>query len=138
MRIASKLLDLNMLSSVWNITRTIFGIDNYKIIDDSVIKVYYPSGSSTPSKTPVGGVGFYLTPNEISNATDVTLSYSVKFGKTFQPVLGGKLPGLFINNNSLLHGFYFSKFSKFIILVWIFILILSSSVTIIAYKELLV
>lgn len=100
MRIASKLLDLNMLSSVWNITRTIFGIDNYKIIDDSVIKVYYPSGSSTPSKTPVGGVGFYLTPNEISNATDVTLSYSVKFGKTFQPVLGGKLPGLFINNNN--------------------------------------
>lgn len=103
MRIA-KLLNLNTLSSFWNISKTIFGKDNYEIIhsykNDSIIKVYYPSGSSGPSKIPIGGMGLYVTPNEIANATDVTLSYSVKFDKTFDPVIGGKLPGLFINNNN--------------------------------------
>jgi hypothetical protein len=90
-------------SSVWNIKKTIFGENNYYISNETgedILKVYYPRGSSSPSKIPVGGVGFYLTPNEISNATDVTLSYSVKFDKTFKPTLGGKLPGLFVNKNN--------------------------------------
>lgn len=119
------LLDLTIGFSLWNVSKTIFGKDNYKILDEfvnrtsvnsrnmndnilseseSVLKVYYPQGSSSPSKNPVGGVGFYSNPSEIKNATDVTLSYSVKFDKTFDPVIGGKLPGLFINENGNLFG----------------------------------
>ena len=128
-----KLLDLTVGLSLWNVSKTIFGKHNYKIIhgtsvndtsvngtsvngtsvngtnvngtsDTSVLKVYYPQGSSSPSKNPVGGLGFYATPSEITNATDVTLNYSVKFDKTFDPVIGGKLPGLFINDNGNLFG----------------------------------
>lgn len=121
MLLSSGLLHLTTQFSPWNITKTIFGEKNYEILhecnsfplsnvpnrlyqfntlDNFIIKVYYPSGSSSPSKNPVGGVGFYSTPLQIYNATDVTLSYSVKFDKTFDPVLGGKLPGLFINNEN--------------------------------------
>jgi hypothetical protein len=118
MLLSATFLNLTTYLSAWNITKTLFGINNYEIIynfnnfplnnrlyqsnilDDFIIKVYYPKNSSSPSKYPVGGVGFYSTPYEIYNATDVTLSYSVKFDKTFDPVLGGKLPGLFINNNN--------------------------------------
>jgi hypothetical protein len=63
-----------------------------------ILQVYYPKGSSSPSKLPVGGFGFYSTPNEINNARDVILEYSVMFDKSFNPVLGGKLPGLYISN----------------------------------------
>lgn len=102
------------LISTWNIKRFIFGRDNLDIIDRNntnlidkknstedmfIAKVYYPLGSSSPSKNPLGGVGFYAKPDEIKNAIDVTLSYSVKFDETFKPVVGGKLPGLFINKN---------------------------------------
>jgi hypothetical protein len=133
MLLSAALLNLTTEYSPWNITKTLFGHNNYEIIynsnhftsydnfddfdntnifplnnrlyksnilDDFIIKVYYPSNSSSPSKYPIGGIGFYSTPNEIYNATDVTFSYSVKFDKTFNPVLGGKLPGLFINNNN--------------------------------------
>ena len=111
-------LNLTTVFSPWNITRIIFGKDNYEIINNSynlplsnrlykfniideiVIKVYYPSNSASPSRYPIGGIGFYSTPNGIYNASDVTLSYSVKFDETFKPMLGGKLPGLFINNNN--------------------------------------
>ena len=123
-------LNLTLGLSLWNVSKTIFGKHNYKILDEfvngtsvngtsvnsrnmndnilseseSVLKVYYPQGSSSPSKSPVGGLGFYATPSEITNATDVTLNYSVKFDKTFDPVIGGKLPGLFINENGNLFG----------------------------------
>lgn len=101
MLLSVALLNLTTFSSVWNITKTIFGESNYYISSETgedILKVYYPRGSSSPSKTPVGGIGFYSTPDEINNAMDVVLSYSVKFHSTFEPVLGGKLPGLYISN----------------------------------------
>jgi hypothetical protein len=101
-----------------NITKFIFGQQNYEILNNTttsnnttlnntvssltnakVLKVYYPAGSYSPSKLPIGGIGLYSTNDNLKNATDVTLSYSVKFDKTFDPVLGGKLPGLYINKN---------------------------------------
>lgn len=101
--------------SIWNITKIIFGQENYQVLTNTtsgtsnttsgmsnttsgILQVYYPKGSSSPSKLPVGGFGFYSTPNEIDNARDVILEYSVMFDKSFNPVLGGKLPGLYISN----------------------------------------
>jgi hypothetical protein len=108
--------------SIWNITKIIFGQENYQVLTNTtsgtsnttsgtsnttsgtsnttsgILQVYYPKGSSSPSKLPVGGFGFYSTPNEINNARDVILEYSVMFDKSFNPVLGGKLPGLYISN----------------------------------------
>ena len=95
--------------SIWNITNIFFGQENYQVLTNTtdttgttgttgILQVYYPKGSSSPSKLPVGGFGFFSTPNEIHNARDVTLEYSVMFDKSFNPVLGGKLPGLYISN----------------------------------------
>lgn len=81
----------------------IFGSTNYEV-SNNILQVYYPRGSSSPSKLPVGGVGFYSMPQEISNATDVLLEYSVKFHESFDPVLGGKLPGLYISDGKSTNG----------------------------------
>jgi hypothetical protein len=88
--------------SDWNIIKIAFGKNNnnHKIINNTILEVYYPKGSYSPSKLPVGGIGFYSNPEEIKNATQVLLTYQVKFDKTFDPVLGGKLPGLFINTGT--------------------------------------
>lgn len=85
--------------SEWNIVRVAFGKNNnnHKIINDTVLEIHYPKGSYSPSKLPVGGIGFYSNPDEINMAREVLLKYQVKFDKTFNPVLGGKLPGLFVN-----------------------------------------
>jgi hypothetical protein len=85
--------------SDWNIIRVAFGKDNnnHEIINNTVLAVHYPKGSYSPSKLPVGGIGFYSNPDEINMAKEVLLTYQVKFDETFDPVLGGKLPGLFIN-----------------------------------------
>ena len=88
--------------SDWNIIRVAFGKgkNNHEIINGTVLRVHYPKGSYSPSKLPVGGIGFYSNPDEINMATEVLLKYQVKFDKTFDPVLGGKLPGLFINTGA--------------------------------------
>ncbi len=55
----------------------------------------YPAGTYKPSAKPAGGTGFYATPLQLSNATTVTLQYSIFFPKGFNFVKGGKLPGLY-------------------------------------------
>jgi hypothetical protein len=84
----------------WNITKSIFGIqeNNYNISND-ILKVYYPKGSYSPSKKPVGGIGFFAETNEIQNSSHIIFNYSVLFDKSFNPNLGGKLPGMYISNN---------------------------------------
>lgn len=67
-------------------------------IVDGVLRVSYPEGSSTPSsKGPRGGCSFKARPHCLP-ATDVTLSYRVRFADNFDWVRGGKLPGLFIGH----------------------------------------
>jgi hypothetical protein len=88
--------------SDWNIIRVAFGKgkNNHEIINGTVLRVHYPKGSYSPSKLPVGGIGFYSNPLEIKGSREVLLTYQIKFDKTFDPVLGGKLPGLFINTGT--------------------------------------
>jgi hypothetical protein len=86
-------------SGIWNIQKIGFGKDNknHQILEDGSLKVFYPKGSYSPSKFPQGGIGFYSSPEDIFPAEDVMLTYQVKFDDTFNPVLGGKLPGLFLS-----------------------------------------
>lgn len=109
------LSNLSNLPNSWNIVKNIFGtnIKNYEIIsppqfidnipftpNDTILKVYYPKGSYSPSKYPVGGIGFFASPKNIFMANEVIFKYQVFFDKTFEPVLGGKLPGLFIGQST--------------------------------------
>lgn len=67
-----------------------------KIVEDNILRVSYPRGSSNfGSKGPDGGCNFKARPHCLP-ATDVTLSYRVRFAGTFEWSRGGKLPGLFI------------------------------------------
>lgn len=119
MKISILLLPVYLISSltnnnsVWNIARIIFGqkLENHKIINsldnplfntfnESILQVFYPKGSYSPSKTPVGGIGFYSSPKEIFMTNEVIFKYDVYFDPSFQPNLGGKLPGLFIGNGT--------------------------------------
>ncbi|GAA6003246.1 hypothetical protein JCM10207_001823 [Rhodosporidiobolus poonsookiae] len=59
------------------------------------LQVAYPAGSRNPGKTPQGGVGFYSSKIDITQATNVSFSYSVFFPTGFDFVKGGKLPGLY-------------------------------------------
>jgi hypothetical protein len=54
--------------------------------------------SYTPSATdaPQGGISFFATPSSVFMAEDIILRYQVAFHDNFDPVRGGKLPGLFI------------------------------------------
>ncbi|SCV69074.1 BQ2448_2094 [Microbotryum intermedium] len=61
----------------------------------SALQVAYPKGSRNPSKYPIGGVGLYSEKLDLSQASNVSLSYSVFFEKGFEFNKGGKLPGLF-------------------------------------------
>ncbi len=62
----------------------------------SVLSIFYPRNSYTPSELPVGGTQFYAqTPFDLSRATSVTLNYSVFFPASYDFVQGGKLPGLY-------------------------------------------
>lgn len=86
----------------WEITKVSFGIDekNVQVIGDTdVLKVTYPKMSYSPSKLPVGGVGFFASPKEIFMSKHLILSYQVRFDPLFDPVLGGKLPGLFLSRS---------------------------------------
>lgn len=106
----------------WNIVRNIFGINtnlnttnlnttNHEIIkcnstylnckkEEDVIKIFYPKGSYSPSKQIVGGIGFFASPKRIFMTNEVVFKYQVYFDDTFEPVFGGKLPGLFIGNGT--------------------------------------
>jgi hypothetical protein len=62
----------------------------------NVLQVNYPAGSYKPSGAIVGGIGVYACPPSIFPAQSVRMSYEVYFPANFDPVKGGKLPGLFI------------------------------------------
>lgn len=91
--------------SVWNIVRVSFGRDNknHKVIGNKTLEVYYPKGSYTPSVKPQGGIGFFASPRDVFPSNHVLLEYSVFFNETFDPVLGGKLPGLFLSTGTKGH-----------------------------------
>jgi hypothetical protein len=82
----------------WNIVRIAFGRNTKN--HETVLKVFYPKGSYSPSKNPIGGIGFFASPKEIFMANEVLFKYQVFFDKTFNPVFGGKLPGLFIGKGT--------------------------------------
>jgi len=88
--------------SVWNIVRISFGKDNrnHKIIGNDTLEVFYPKGIYTPSVQPQGGIGFFASPRDVFPLNHVLLEYSVFFNETFDPVLGGKLPGLFLSTGT--------------------------------------
>lgn len=89
-------------SSIWKISKIGWGKDNknHQVLDDGSLKVFYPKGSYSPSKFPQGGIGFYASPENMFPAQDLIFSYDVKFDETFQSVLGGKLPGLFLSEGT--------------------------------------
>jgi hypothetical protein len=87
----------------WNIKES-FGKANRQVTPDGWLKVKYPKGSSSPGEDgPEGGTQFYAPvyglPSEVA-----TLEYQVKFDDNFQPVKGGKLPGLYIGHKGLFEG----------------------------------
>ncbi len=61
----------------------------------TLLQLFYPANSTTPTHIPIGGADFYASPLSLSSATNVTLEYSVFFSASFDFVLGGKLPGLY-------------------------------------------
>lgn len=89
-------------SGIWNISKIGFGKNNqnHEILNDGSLKVFYPKGSYIPSKSPQGGIGFYASPQSIFPTDEIVVSYQLKFDETFQPVLGGKLPGLFFSKGT--------------------------------------
>jgi hypothetical protein len=95
-------------NSIWNISKIAWGHNNqnHQIVQDIIsnqdtLKIYYPKGSYSPSKSnPQGGIGFYASPHDIFPAEDILFTYQVKFDSTFNPVLGGKLPGLFLSKGT--------------------------------------
>lgn len=89
-------------SGIWNISKIGWGKDNqnHEVLDDGSLRVFYPRGSYTPSKFPQGGVGFYASPQYIFPTDEIEVNYEVKFDETFQSVLGGKLPGLFLSEGT--------------------------------------
>jgi hypothetical protein len=63
----------------WNIVKVAFGKDNknHIILNNDTLKVYYPKGSYSPSKLPVGGVGFFASPKQIFMTNEVIFKYQV-------------------------------------------------------------
>jgi len=61
----------------------------------SAMQLFYPANSIDPAQKPQGGAEFYASPIDITDAENVTLTYSVFFPKNFNWVLAGKLPGLY-------------------------------------------
>ncbi|GAA5948145.1 hypothetical protein JCM3765_007128 [Sporobolomyces pararoseus] len=61
------------------------------------MQVTFPKGSINPANknAPTGGVGLYISPLDLSKATNVSLEYSVFFPANFDFVKGGKLPGMY-------------------------------------------
>ncbi|KAG8753039.1 hypothetical protein FRC12_011686 [Ceratobasidium sp. 428] len=62
----------------------------------SAIEAFYPEGSINPGNSPQGGADFYANPlPALKDAQNVTFGYSVFLPVDFEPVRGGKLPGLY-------------------------------------------
>ncbi len=87
-----------------------WGLENIQIMGDpsgkfeKILRVNYPGGSASPTvhrkyNTPIGGTSFYAELG-IKNAQALRLSYNLRFGKNFNFVRGGKLPGLFGGNGA--------------------------------------
>ena len=93
--------NLHNATSVWNIVKVSFGQNNsfHRITPENTLEVFYPQGSYSPSKVP-GGIGFFASPRRVFVSDDVLLEYEVRFHPSFDPVLGGKLPGLFIGKGT--------------------------------------
>ncbi|KAF8602720.1 hypothetical protein BDV93DRAFT_557196 [Ceratobasidium sp. AG-I] len=62
----------------------------------SALQAFFPKGSINPGNAPQGGADFYANPlPELTKAQNVTFAYSVFTPVDFEPVRGGKLPGLY-------------------------------------------
>lgn len=89
------------LDNPWNIIKIGHG-KSEKLHDivytkyENLLKVFYPKNSYKPSSSPEGGIGFYASPTELFPCNEITLSYDLYFDDSFDPNLGGKLPGLFM------------------------------------------
>lgn len=107
---SSDILKLNMIdlsdfknSKSWNIIKVGHGDKStlHGIVSDpltksgQVLKVNYLKGSYKPSAKIDGGIGFYASPIMFP-AKSVKLTYELYFADNFDPIKGGKLPGLFI------------------------------------------
>lgn len=103
------LLDIRQLKNLtdknsWNIFKIGHGRDGnlHEITSDplggsdTVLKVKYPKNSFKPSGKIVGGIGFYASPTSGFPCKKLKFTYELYFNDNFNPVKGGKLPGLFI------------------------------------------
>jgi hypothetical protein len=70
----------------------------------NVLRANYPAGSYKPSAEIVGGFGIYACPPSIFPAQSVRMSYEVYFPANFDPVKGGKLPGLYLGSRGATGG----------------------------------
>ncbi|KAF8706000.1 Alginate lyase, partial [Rhizoctonia solani] len=62
----------------------------------SSLEVFFPEGSINPGNSPQGGADFYANPlPALTEAQNVTFAYSIFLPADFEPVRGGKLPGLY-------------------------------------------
>lgn len=88
--------------SPWNIVKVAFGKNNtnHQVLNNDTLKIFYPRGSYSPSKIPQGGVGFFASPRNVFMSEEVILRYEMFWNDTFNPVLGGKLPGLFLGKGT--------------------------------------
>jgi hypothetical protein len=102
----NELKDLKAKNTTWNIFKIGHGADNslHEITKDplnkidTVLKVKYPKNSFKPSGKIPGGIGFYASPVTVFPGRKVRFSYELYFDDNFDPVKGGKLPGLFIGS----------------------------------------
>lgn len=102
MKITLPIYLLFNVTSIWNIIKISFGYNeqNFSIENNDTLKVYYPKDSYSPSKLPVGGLGFYSSPTDIFLCEHIILQYQFRFDENFDPVYGGKLPGIFISKSN--------------------------------------
>ena len=102
MKIVLPIYLLFNVTSIWNIVKISFGYkeQNYIIENNDTLKIYYPKNSYSPSNLPVGGLGFYSSPNDIFLCEHINLQYQFRFDETFEPMYGGKLPGLFLSKSN--------------------------------------
>lgn len=64
-------------------------------LDEPVLRVHYPAGTSSPGDTDQGGAGFYTEDAALTTSDRACLRYQVRFAEDFDFVQGGKLPGLY-------------------------------------------
>jgi hypothetical protein len=69
--------------------------DQLVSVTGSVLTVIYPTGSTAPSMGPPYGGAQICEPFTGGPQTSATLTYKVRFPKSFEFVKGGKLPGLY-------------------------------------------